>query len=76
MPFANDIILGCVCLEVKQDEWKTLERKWEGKLFWSVFGWMGRKENKWWGLGVSSPGPLKSFLPKMERKLKGENWAA
>ena len=45
MPFANDIILGCVCLEVKQDEWKTLERKWEGKLFWSVFDWIGRKIN-------------------------------
>ena len=53
-----------------------MERKWEGKLFWSVFGRMGRKENKWWGLGVSSPGPLKSFLPKMERKLGGGNMMA
>ena len=46
------------------------------KIFLSVFGWMGRKENKWWGLGVFSPGPPKSFLSKMERKLKVENKAA
>ena len=31
---------------------KTLERKWEGKLFLSVFGWVAMKENKWWGPGV------------------------
>ena len=43
------------------------------KIFWSVFSWMGRKENKWWGLGVFSLGPPKIFLPKMERKLKREN---
>ena len=30
----------------------------------------GRKENKWWGVCIFSPGPPKSFLPKMERKLK------
>ena len=64
--------LGCVCLEVKQGRWKTLKKKWEEKLFWSVFGWMGRKENKWWDRGVFSPDPPKSFLSKMERKLKGE----
>ena len=35
--------------------------------------WLGRrKENKWWSLGVFSPDPPKSSLPKMERKLKGE----
>ena len=51
-----------------------MERKWEGKLFWNVFGWVGRKENKWWSLGVFSPNPSKSFLPKIERKLKRENW--
>ena len=28
----------CVCLEVKYGGWKALERKCEGKLFWSVFG--------------------------------------
>jgi len=31
---------------------------------------VGRKENKRWSLGVFSLGPLKSFLPKMERKLR------
>ena len=56
--------------------WKTLERKWEGKLFWSVFGWVGRKENKWWASGVFSLGPPKSFLSKMWRKLKRKNEAA
>ena len=30
--FLDVITLGCVCLEVKYDGWKTLERKWEGKL--------------------------------------------
>ena len=44
--------------------------------FWSVIGWVERKENKCWGLGVFSPGPPKSFLPKMKRKMKGENEAA
>ena len=37
---------------------------------------LGRKENKWWGLGVFSPSPSKSFLPKMKRKLKCEKEAA
>ena len=44
--------------------------------FWSVFGWVRRKENKWWGPSVFFPDPPKSFLPKMERKLKGENGTA
>ena len=34
---------------------------------------VGRRENKWWGLSVFSPGPPNCFLPKMKRKLKGEN---
>ena len=42
------------------------------KTFWSVFGWMERKENKWWDLGVFSPNPPKSFLYKMKRKLEGK----
>ena len=42
------------------------------KFFLSVFGWVGRKENKWWGSCIFSPGPPKSFLSKIERKLKGE----
>ena len=46
--------------------------KMERKTFLSVFGWVERKKNKWWGLGVFSPGPLKRFLPKIERKVKGE----
>ena len=49
-----------------------MERKWERKLFWSVFGWVGRKENKWWGLDVFFPGLSKCFIPKMERKLSGD----
>ena len=53
-----------------------MKRKWEENFFWSVIGWVGRKENKCWGLGVFSPGPPKSFLSKMERKMKGENEAA
>ena len=43
------------------------------KTFWNVFGWVERKENKWWSSGVFSPDQPKSFLPKLERKLKGKN---
>ena len=46
-----------------------LWRKNRRKKIWSVFGWMERKENKWWGLGVISLSPPKSFLSKMKRKL-------
>ena len=42
------------------------------KTFLSVNGWVGMKESKWWGLGVSSPSLPKSFLLKMEIKLKEE----
>jgi len=41
-----------------------LEKKWNEKLFWSVFGWVERKEIKWWDPGVFSPGPPKIFSPK------------
>ena len=54
---------------MKQGGWKTLERKWDGKLFWSVFSWIGRKVNKWWRLNIFSSSPPKCFLLKMERKL-------
>ena len=59
-------------MEVKQCGWKTLERKWERKLFWSVFGWVGKKENKWWGPTVFFLGLPKCFIPKMEKKLSGD----
>ena len=52
-----------------------MKKKWEEKLFWNVFGLVGRRENKLWDSGVFSPGPPKSFLPKMERKIKRENEA-
>ena len=42
------------------------------KTFLSMFGLVGRKENKWWGLGVFSLDPSKIFLSKIERKLKRE----
>ena len=42
------------------------------KTFLSVNSWVGMKESKWWGLGVSSPSLPKSFLLKMEIKLKEE----
>ena len=46
------------------------------KTFLSVFGWIRRNENKWWSPGVFFSNLLKSFLPKMGRKLKGENEVA
>ena len=60
-----------VCLEVKHGRWKTLDRKWERKLFWSMFVWVGRKGNKWLGLDIFSLNPPKSFLFRMGRKLRG-----
>ena len=42
------------------------------KTFLSMFGWMGRKENKWWGPCVFFLDPPKSFLLKIEKKLKGK----
>ena len=35
-----------------------------------MFGWVRRKENKWWGSSVFSLDLQKCFLPKMERKQK------
>ena len=57
-------------MEGKYGGWKTLEIKYEKKKIWSVFGWIGRNENKWWDLSVFiSPDLPKCFLPKIERKL-------
>ena len=39
------------------------------KTFLSRFGWVERKENKWWNPDVFSSDPPKSFLLKIERKL-------
>ena len=63
-------------MEGKYGGWKTLEIKYKKKKnFWSVFGWVERKENKWWGLGVFiSLGPPKCFLSKIERKLIGNRF--
>ena len=61
------VVLGCVCLEVKHDEWKTFERKWKWKLFWSVFGCVRRKKNKWWGQ-VFLPWPTKMFSSQNREK--------
>ena len=66
-----------MCLFGGEIGWmKNFGEKMGKKTFLSVFGWVGRKENKWWGSGIFFSGPPKSFLPKMERKLKGENKAA
>ena len=54
---------------------KNFREKMRRKTFWSVFSWVRRKENKLWGLDVFLFGPPKSFLPKLEIKLKEENKA-
>ena len=60
-----------MCLFGGKIEWmKNFGEKLGSKTFFSVFGWVGSKENKWWGLGIFSLGPPKSFLSKIERKLK------
>ena len=40
-----------------------MKRKYEEKFFWSVFDWMGRKENKKWNLSVFSPDSPKVLSP-------------
>ena len=60
-----------VCLFGGEIWWmKNYEEKMERKIFRSMFGWVEREENKLWNPSVFSLGPPKSFLPKMERKLK------
>ena len=62
-----------VCLFGSEIRWmENFGEKMGKKTFLSMFGWMGRKENKLMAPSVFSPGLPKSFLPKMERKLKGE----
>ena len=62
-----------MCLFGGEIRWmENFGEKMERKTFLSVFGWVEMKENKGWNLSVFFPGPLKSFLPKMERKLKRE----
>ena len=54
-----------VCLFEGEIRWmKNFREKMGRKTFLTVFGWVGRKENKWWGPGVFSPGPPKIFLSK------------
>ena len=60
-------------VDFREDEKKKNKRKWEGKTFLRVFSWEGDRGKWWWGLGVFSLGPPKSFLFKMERKLGGWN---
>ena len=62
-----------VCLFKGEIRWmENFEEKMGRKIFLSVFGWMGRKENKWWDSSVFSPSLPKIFLSKIERKLKRE----
>ena len=66
-----------VCLFGGEIEWvENFGEKMGRKTFLSVFGWVGRKENKWWGPNDFSSDPPKNFLSKMKRKLKGENETA
>ena len=60
-----------MCLFGSEIGWmKNFWKKIKMKTFWIAFGWVERKENKWWDPGVFSSGLPKNFLPKMERKLK------
>ena len=49
-------------------EWmKNFGKKMERKTFWSVFGWMGKKENKSWDPSIFFPNPQKSSLQNEEK---------
>ena len=49
--------------------------KMRKKTFWSVFGWMRRKENEWQDQSVFFTDPTKSSLQNGE-KTKGKNWTS
>ena len=71
LSLSSELILGCVCLEVKQGGQKILERKQEEKLFGLyLVGWRGRKINS--GIQVFSLQTHQKVISKMERKLKGK----
>ena len=54
-----------------KEDGKFRREKWRERSFKGCL--VGRGSGKKWvGLGVFSPGPPKSFLPKMRRKLGGE----
>ena len=74
-PF-NSLLLRLCLFESKIGWMEKFGEKIGRNFFLSVFGWVGRKKNKWWDLSVFFSGPPKSFLSKMERKLKGENKVA
>ena len=52
---------------------KNFGEKMGRKTFFSVFGWVGRKENKWWGPGVFFLSQPKSS-PQNKEKTKGRKW--
>ena len=63
-------IISLMCLfggETRRME--NFGEKIGGKTFLECVWMSGEKGNKWWGLGIFSPGPPKCFLSKMERKL-------
>ena len=41
---------------------ENFREKIERKTFWNMFGWIGRKKNKWWDSGVFSPDSPKVFF--------------
>ena len=65
-----------MCLFGGEIKWiENFGEKMRWKTFLSMFGWVRRKENKLWSPGIFSPSPPKYFIPKIKRKLKGENGA-
>ena len=61
-----------VCLFGGEIKWmKNFGEKMGMKTFLSVFGWVGRNENKWWGSGVFFLDPPKKFSPQNGEKTEG-----
>ena len=75
--FANSKQHQCKIKGVFVWRWNIVDGKlWKenGKkffFFWSMFGWVRRMKNKWWGPSVFFLDLLKCFFPKMKRKLSG-----
>ena len=68
-----------MCLFGGKIRWmENFEEKMRRKSFWSVFGWVEMKKNKWWSFSVFSPVPSKNSLRNEEKTERGKlmKWAS
>ena len=69
-PF-NSLLLRLCLFESKIGWMENFGEKMGRKFFLSVFGWVGKKKNKWWDLSVFSSEPTKKFSIQNGEKIEG-----